>query len=251
MISVLINSHRPAMAAASSAMYARLLQGRAYELIVTPDARGMCEGYTRALQSARGDVIVFAHHDIDYLFDDFAQVLDRAMARFDVIGVAGTDALVHPVWTTAGIGHLFGQVVHPAAQGSGFEVAVYGAPRPMIGGIKALDGLFLAAHRHVVEQVAWDAVRFDGWHFYDIDWTYRARLQGFRLGVVAELGFFHHSRGAPSKEYAVYAQRFADKHPAAVKRLTRYPLQVATQWVNTLDEARAVLRPDFWADREH
>jgi len=245
MISIVINSHRPAMAQASRIMYARLLAGHAHEVIVIPDALNMCEGYARGMRSVRGDIVVFAHHDLQYLFDDFAQVLDRALGQFDVIGVAGTDELVHPIWTAAGIGRLFGQVVHPGAKG-GFEIAVYGAPRPMIGGIVAMDGLFLAARRAVADRIAWDAAVFDGWHFYDIDWTYRAYQQGYRLGVIPELGFFHQSPGAGSPDYGTYAKRFADKHRTSLKTRNLYPMQVATQLTNSLDEARSVLRPAFW-----
>ncbi|MGO9988410.1 MAG: glycosyltransferase [Steroidobacteraceae bacterium] len=226
-------------------MYARLLQGRPHEVIVIPDARGMCEGYGRGMKSARGEVVVFAHHDLEYLFDDFAAVLDRAMAQFDVIGVAGTDELIHPIWTAAGIGRLFGQIVHPGIQ-AGFEVTVYGAPRPMIGGIRAMDGLFLAAGREVVERIGWDAELFDGWHFYDIDFTYRAACAGYRLGIISELGFLHQSRGEASADYATYARRFAAKHMATIPSRPLHPMQVATQQVLTLDEARAVIRPAFW-----
>jgi len=194
---------------------------------------------------AQGDVLIYAHHDLEYLFDDFASVLERAMANFDLIGVAGTDRLIHPVWTAAGLGHLFGQVVHPGANG-GFEVSVFGAPGPMTGGISAMDGLFLAARREVAEAIAWDAETFDGWHFYDIDFTYRAARAGYRLGVIPELGFFHRSRGLGSTEYATFAQRFVTKHAATISYQRPRNLRIATQQVANLDEARAVLRPPFW-----
>jgi Glycosyltransferase like family len=244
-ISVLINSHQPLMAAASRAMYARLLAGRMHEVIVISDARSMCEGYARAMKIARGDVMVFAHHDLEYLYDDFAAVLDRAMAQFDVVGVAGTDELVHPLWTAAGIGRLFGQVVHPGANG-GFDVEVYGAPSPAVGGMVAMDGLFLAARRESAQSVGWDADLFDGWHLYDIDFTYRAAQAGYRLGVVSELGFLHQSNGRASADYPAYARRFAAKHQGTIRFRQLRPMQVAKQHVATLDEAREIMRPAFW-----
>jgi len=245
-ISVLINSHRPELAEASRAMYARLLEPAEHEIIIISDARSMCDGYTRGSRLARGETIVFAHHDLEYLFDDFAVVLDRSMSRFDVVGVAGTDELVHPVWTAAGLGHLFGQVVHPGGNG-GFQVNVYGAPSPNVGGMDAMDGLFLAARREVVEKMGWDGETFDGFHFYDIDFTYRAKLAGFSLGVIPQLAFFHHSSGPGSAEYAKYAQRFVAKHQGTIRfrRMSRF--QEATQQVQTLDEARAIMRPAFWS----
>jgi GT2 family glycosyltransferase len=227
-------------------MYARLLAGRSFEVVIISDARSMCEGYARAFAQVRGDPIIFAHHDIEYMFDDFAEVFDRAMSQFDVIGVAGTDQLVNPIWTHAGVGHLFGQITHPHPPG-GYQVHVYGAHRPAIGGIQAMDGLFLAARRAVVERIGWDADTFTGFHFYDVDFTLRAAGAGYRLGVVSELGFLHHSAGQASEEYPMFVQRFAAKHRNAFVVREPRPFQVAIQIAQTLEEARAVMRPAHWA----
>jgi hypothetical protein len=245
MISVIVNSHRPQMAAEISAMYRRLLAGVPYEVIVIADAHSMCDGYTRGTRQAKGDVMVYSHHDIEYLFDDFVTVLEGALSRYDVIGVAGTDKLVNPIWTHAGIGHQFGQVVHPNNKGT-LDVEVYAAPAPIVGGIMAMDGLFLAARREAVERVGWDGETFDGFHFYDIDFTFRAALAGLKLAVVPELGFFHSSLNGPDPNYATYEKRFAAKHDASIRPEPTYPFQVAIQRVPDRDAARKVLRPDFW-----
>jgi len=82
MISNLINSNRPNKAHACRSIYVGLMAGRAHEVILYPNARSMrgrCTGHE--------------------------EVLDRG--QFDVMGAAGTDELVHPVWTGAGMG-LFG-----------------------------------------------------------------------------------------------------------------------------------------------
>jgi hypothetical protein len=246
MLSIVVNSHRPQLADATCRMYRRLLAGRPFEMIIIPDARSMCEGYARGFAQCVGDPIVFAHHDLEYLYDDFGDVLERSMERFDVVGVAGTDKLVSPVWTHAGIGHLFGQVTHPSPRG-GFEVHVYGAHRPAMGGILAMDGLFLAVRRFVVADIGWDAETFTGFHFYDVDFTLRAARAGHRLGVVSELGFLHNSVGPASKEYSAFAQRFAAKHAARLPHGPVQPFQVAVQRVATLDEARQVMRPAHWS----
>ncbi len=247
MISVVINSHIPQMASKSRRMWDHLLRDTAHEVIVITDARSMSDGYARGTKQAAGSVFIFAHHDIECLFDDFHKVFENAMASYDVIGVAGTDRLIHPVWTHAGLSHIFGQIVHPGESG-GYEINIYGPQIPLVGGMMAMDGLFLAARRSVVEAIPWDAVAFDGFHFYDIDFTFRAFQAGFKLGIVSELAFFHESKGPGSPEYPKYANRFAQKHAGAFPQPYPPPprMRVAAQRVNTLDEARVILRPAFW-----
>jgi hypothetical protein len=245
MISVIVNSHRPELAAGVSAMYRQALAGTPHEVIVITDARSMCDGYSRGTRQANGDLLVYSHHDVEYLFDDFVPVLEGALSRYDVIGVAGTDKLVDPVWTHAGIGHQFGQVVHPNKKGT-LDIEVYGAPAPIVGGIVAMDGVFLAARREAVGRIGWDGETFDGFHFYDIDFTFRAALAGLKLAVVPQLGFLHTSLDGPDPKYAVYEKRFAAKHGASIRPEPTHPFQVAIQRVPDRDAARKVLRPDFW-----
>jgi len=245
MISVIVNSHLPKMAAGIAAMYGRLLAGVPHEMIVIPDARSMCEGYARGTRQARGELLVYSHHDIEYLFDDFVPVLEDALARYDVIGATGTDRLVSPVWTHAGVGHQFGQVVLPNGKGT-LDVEIYSVPAPIIGGMVAMDGMFLAARRAAVERIGWDADTFDGFHFYDIDFTFRAALAGLKLAVVPMLGFFHSSANGPDPNYAIYRERFAAKHAASIRSEPAHPFHTAMQRVPDLETARRVLRPDYW-----
>lgn len=226
-------------------MYRRLLDGVPHEVIVIADARSMCDGYTRGTRQAKGDLLVYSHHDVEYLFDDFVEVLESALSQYDVIGVAGTDKLVNPVWTHAGVGHQFGQVVSPTDEGP-LNIEVYGAPAPIVGGMVAMDGLFLAARREAAERIGWDGATFDGFHFYDIDFTFRAAIAGLKLAVVPKLGFIHTSQNGPDPDYDTYLRRFAAKHGASIRTEPDYPFQVAIQQVPDRETARKVLRPDFW-----
>ena len=75
-----------------------------------------------------------------------------------------------------------------------------------------LDGVFLAARREVFSTVEFDEATFDGFHLYDIDWSYRAAKAGFRLGAAGDLLVVHDSRGAFGAPWGEYAARFCHKH---------------------------------------
>ena len=83
----------------------------------------------------------------------------------------------------------------------------------MIAGVQALDGLFLAARCELFERVAFDAQTFDGFHFYDIDFSLRAHRAGARLAVCQDLLVEHQSRGEFNDTWRRYAARFLEKFP--------------------------------------
>ena len=53
---------------------------------------------------------------------------------------------------------------------------------------------------------------FDGFHLYDIDWSYRAAEAGFRMAAAGDLLVVHASRGRYDEEWENYAHRFCAKH---------------------------------------
>lgn len=203
------------------AMYARSLAGVPHEVIGVLGAQSMCAGYNNGMRHAKGDVLVFSHDDIEILSDDFAGRLRRQLAEFDVVGVAGTDRMVHPMWSFAGPPHLYGQVANPFPDGT-YGVEIFSVPARSIGGMRAMDGLFLAARREVAVAVGWDEVTFAGWHGYDADFTFRAHLAGYRLGVAGDLALVHHSRGSLDDNWQrsalAFAAKFAGRLPACERR---------------------------------
>ncbi|WP_298604258.1 GDP-mannose 4,6-dehydratase [Zoogloea sp.] len=227
-----------------------------YEVIRIDDARGLSEGYTRGLSRARYQTLVFCHDDIDFLCGDaFAELLEQGLRQFDVIGVAGPRKLHSAFWPNGGPANLAGLVIHgpvgkPTEQ---FSINYYDTTPDRHIAVEALDGVFIAGHREVFEQVGFDSSSFDGFHLYDIDFTYRCHLAGFRLGVCKDLLLVHSSPGNFGSDWLRYERRFRDKFPAlAPARLTpRYSPAVIQ--AASLAEAEAICRaPEhfFSADTE-
>ena len=210
--SFIICSIDPAKFRFISMAIAQRMAGQPHEIIGIHDARNMCEGYNRGVARAVGEHLVFCHDDIDILSPDFSHRLAIGLASYDVVGVAGTDRLVDFLWNRAGPPHIFGHVMHYLADQDLLLVHVYGVPRRIIGNIQALDGLFIAAHRHVVEKLRFDEETFRHFHFYDIDFTFRAHLAGYRLAVCCDIQLFHASVGAFNERWREDGQLFLNKH---------------------------------------
>jgi len=233
LVSVIICSITDAKFNAASAMYQRLLAAVPHEIIRISDARSMTEGYNRGIGRSTGDVLIFSHDDVEFLNADFAQRLLRHLGSFDLVGVAGTNLVCGPAWVSAGPPYLFGQVTHPDPRG--FTVSFFGAPRAVITDIQALDGLFFALHRRVVEKVRFDE-SLPGFHYYDLDFTYSAFLAGFKLAVVNDIHAIHHSQGDFGQRWAEQAGRFNEKWAGRLPPRPNRPLSLSGVTVKTREE---------------
>lgn len=190
----------------------RFFAGDAWELIHIDDARSLSEGYTRGMQAARGDLIVFCHDDIGIINADFAQKLRAQLQRFDLIGLAGTQQIVGPSWHWGGPLRTASRVATPRPAGD-LIAALLGPYVESMPNAQAVDGVFMAGKRHVFERVPFDSETFDGFHFYDIDQSYRAHCAGFSCAVALDLLIWHQSGGNWGDAWRNYAQRFVEKFP--------------------------------------
>jgi Glycosyltransferase like family len=185
-----------------------------WQLTVITDAKSLCEGYNRGLTTCdpRAHYVVLLHDDITFLAPELAHSIETCMAHYDVMGVAGTRKLRSMAWVRADHPHIFGTALHPQPNGL-LKLMLYQMPELEVGGMAALDGCLLICRREVFKKITFDAKTFNGWHGYDIDFTYRAYCAGFRLGVTARLVAVHDSEGDFSDpQWAVAEHAFNKKH---------------------------------------
>lgn len=182
-----------------------------YEIQLVTDAISLAEGYNRGLSQAKGDVLVFCHDDIEIVTPDFPQRLLVHLACHDVVGLAGTTRLTQGTWGICGFPHLSGAVAHRLPT-EDFQVSVYGHRQG--AAIQAVDGIFIACCRELAKRVGFDAMTFDGFHCYDLDFSFRAYLQGYRIGIAGDIGVIHDSMGGFDDRWKHYKKRFEEKFAA-------------------------------------
>ena len=249
MFSVIICSIDAKRFAAVKSMYQRAFQSQPWELIHIGDARSLAEGYTRGIAQSSGDLIILSHDDIDIFSPQMPQRLERHLSEFDVVGVLGTTRLSSPTWFWAGPPFLFGQVVNSGPDGR-LTVFILGAPSAVARDIQAIDGLFMAARRSVFSRVGFDAVTFDGFHFYDLDFSYSAFRAGLRVAVANDICILHASRGTYDERWALYAAKFMQKwFPGKAVPQERF------QWtgieVENREQALAIMMPRYGLDHSN
>jgi hypothetical protein len=163
--------------------------------IATENTSPLAYVYNAAIESSSPDeILVFVHDDVSV--DDWmvGARLAEALARFDVVGVAGNRRrqqgqetwYMQPGRVVDGKRHikdfddgwLSGVVRHGTQGKSG--MTIYG---PAPASVCLLDGMFLAARGDVLKA---RGVRFDpelAFHFYDLDFCRTAEQAGLKLGT--------------------------------------------------------------------
>lgn len=254
MFSIISCSIDPVKASFIEGHYHELLRDEPHEFIGVTAPRSLAEGYNRAIDRSRGDILIFSHDDLEFL--DPATWLPRLKAHlqsYDMIGLAGTTKLISAGWAMAGPPYTFGQVGERDGRMAPFRALLCAVPAPAIAGMQAIDGLFMATHRHVVDGVRFDQETFDGFHVYDIDFSFSVFRAGFRVGVAADLPVLHHSQGTFGGEWQRYAEKFLRKRQAELSAFRPRPFLHAVVGAQTKDELLEILNgaqaywPAEWA----
>lgn len=171
----------------------------------------MYDGYSHGYAQSSGEVVIFSHDDIQFAVPDFAARLATAIGDADLLGIAGTTRLCAPGLLWSGHPFIHGTVTHCSAAPERYDFSVLSLQGPYIDGAQGLDGVFIAARREWIERVGFDLNTFPGFHFYDVDFSYRSYLAGARLRIACDLGLIHFSRGPVSEEWRVAQRSFASK----------------------------------------
>lgn len=197
-----------------SESWRHLFRQHSHEIIGIHDATSLAEGYNRGIAQSSGGTLIFSHDDILILDDDFPNKIAARLRQFDLLGFAGTDKLITAPWFGAGQPHLHGVTGHARPGQPDCDLTIYGAATwPVVAGIHALDGLCMIARRELAETIRFDAGNFDGFHLYDLDFSFRSYLAGYQLGVCCDIPVLHESTGNyAGGNHTLYAERFLLKY---------------------------------------
>jgi GT2 family glycosyltransferase len=246
MISIIFCSINQIKADKIQRQYSEMMGNEPYEIIVIRDALSLAEAYNRGLNLAKGDIIVLSHDDIKFLSPtNWLKTIKAHLNSFDFIGLAGTTKLIGPAWAQAGPPNTFGQVAELNSNGEPYRVLIFGTPLRVIPNIQAVDGLFMAFRKEVLEKVRFDAKTFDGFHCYDIDFSFSVYKAGYRLGVATDIPVLHESQGKFEEVWRMYAQRLYEKHQADLSTRRVRPYQHSCVMALNTDEILEIMSAPY------
>ena len=104
----------------------------------------------------------------------------------------------------------------------------------------------MAARRSIFPPITFDSGTFDGFHLYDLDFSYSAYRAGLKLAVVNDICVMHASGGNYDETWKRYAGKFQEKWFAG----RPFPPRRRFQWtlVDAANRAEAleVMTPPYW-----
>ena len=171
-----------------------------------------------------------------------ARDVKKHLADADLVGIVGTTKVVYGSWARAGPPYTFGQVREPDGQVAPFRVLVCAMPAPLAHGMQAVDGLFMAANRDVLERVRFDEVTFDGFHCYDIDFSFSSHLAGFRVAVAADMPVLHASAGNFDPAWETLRGTIHGEARGEYSAIRRRPFQPSIVGAESKEEALEIIR---------
>jgi len=172
----------------------------------------LSEIYNKGLAESTNNFVVFMHDDI---FIDTKNVTDKVFKLFKnnpeygIIGVAGTTDLVSGVWWELRQS-LHGQVYHQRDGKkwlSKYSNNLYG---DKVKDVVCVDGLFFIVDKNKLKNNFDED--FKGFHFYDISFCLRNKIEGVNIGVTTKFDIVHDSIGMTNNEWETNKQLFEDKY---------------------------------------
>lgn len=168
--------------------------------------------------------LVFLHDDVELLgirrlWDPALKLLSKPFTG--VLGLAGATVMPETgCWWQQPHEQLRGMVAHPTTNcppfGFHWNCWPFGAAH--FGRVVITDGLLMAMRYNTWKKLGGFASEYyQGFHFYDLDFTLRAHLSGLQ-NYVFPYPVLHNSHGVPNEEYdrnrKLFLERFQGQLPA-------------------------------------
>lgn len=154
--------------------------------------------------------LVLCHDDV-IIESDIESKINEVMSKFDVAGVAGTVqcTLQEPVlWhIMGGKENLRGAVAH-LHNNKKYMTSFGPYPHRVI----LIDGVLMIINKKVFEKIRFDETCPSKWHMYDLDYSYAAYKNEFKVGV-SDIMITHASPGLKefTDEFNAGSKWFLDK----------------------------------------
>jgi hypothetical protein len=171
----------------------------------------LTKAYNRGLKQATNDIVVFMHDDIEFDNGSWGNKLIKHFndnAEFGILGLAGTtDMDASGRWWTDR-SKMVGIVNHEK-DGKKWESRYSKSWVNQLNEVIIVDGLFFAVHKKRIKE-NFDE-KFDGFHFYEVDFVFSNFLKGVKVGVMYNIRVTHKSIGETNEEWEKNRLQFVEK----------------------------------------
>jgi len=180
------------------------------------------EAYNMILQKATNDIVVLCHDDIYFDSKNWGSKILKHFKRspeYGILGLAGSTQLPESAKWWEDYSKMKGIVNHEH-EGKKWESKYSSSLGNQIEDVVLVDGLFIVLNKKNIKQTFNEEIK--GFHFYDVDFSFRNFIEDVKIGVIYDVRVTHKSIGQTNEQWEQNRIKFAEKHkellPVKIKR---------------------------------
>jgi glycosyltransferase involved in cell wall biosynthesis len=169
--------------------------------------KSLAQVYNEILDESETDIVVLCHDDIYFDSSAWFPKITKHFEKSDygILGVAGTTYMPKSGMWWEDRKKMIGIVNHESGGKkweSKYSEAFGNGIEPSI----VVDGLFIAIHKKRIKKKFNED--FEGFHFYDIPFSFENFLEGVKVGVISNIRITHKSIGQTNEQWEQNRQKF-------------------------------------------
>ena len=180
------------------------------------------EAYNMILEQATNDIVVLCHDDIYFDSKNWGSKILKHFKRspeYGILGLAGSTQLPKSAKWWEDFSKMKGIVNHEH-EGKKWESKYSASLGNQIEDVVLVDGLFIVLNKKNTKQPFNEEIK--GFHFYDVDFSFRNFIEDVKIGVIYDVRVTHKSIGQTNDQWEQNRIKFAEKHkdnlPVKIKR---------------------------------
>ena len=182
----------------------------------------LTEVYNKILKDSKNDIVILCHDDIYFDSKNWGQKILNHFKRnpdYGVLGLAGSTQLPSSAKWWEDFSKMRGIVNHEHG-GKKWESKYSQSLGNQIDDTVLVDGLFIVINKNNIKQTFNEEIK--GFHFYDVDFSFRNFIDDVKIGVMYDVRVTHKSIGETNEQWEknreVFAEKYKDILPVKIKR---------------------------------
>ena len=182
----------------------------------------LTEVYNKILEQSTNDIVILCHDDIYFDSKNWGQKILNHFKRkndYGILGLAGTTSMPKSAKWWEDFSKMKGIVNHEH-EGKKWESKYSQSKGNELDDVVLVDGLFIVINKKNIKKKFNEEI--GGFHFYDVDFSFRNFIEGVKIGVMYDVRVTHKSVGQTNEQWEKNREIFAEKYkevlPVKVKR---------------------------------
>jgi glycosyltransferase involved in cell wall biosynthesis len=182
----------------------------------------LTEVYNKILNDSKNDIVILCHDDIYFDSKNWGQKILNHFKRnpdYGVLGLAGSTQLPSSAKWWEDFSKMRGIVNHEHG-GKKWESKYSPSLGNQIDDTVLVDGLFIVINKNNIKKNFNEEIK--GFHFYDVDFSFRNFIADVKIGVMYDVRVTHKSIGETNEQWEknreVFAEKYKDVLPVKVKK---------------------------------